>query len=41
MSKFAAFRKSRENSLDDFFSLARISHDPQSYAENEMVVPVK
>jgi len=30
-----------KNGLDDFLSLAWISHDSQSYAENKMVVPVK
>jgi len=30
-----------KNNLDNFLSLAWISHDSQSYAENKMVVPVK
>ena len=30
-----------KNNLDNFLSLARISHDSQSYAENKTVIPVK
>jgi len=30
-----------KNDLDNFFGLAWISHDSQSYAENKMVVPVE
>jgi hypothetical protein len=30
-----------KNNLDNFLGLAWISHDSQSYAEDEMVIPVK
>jgi len=30
-----------KNNLDNFLSLARVSHDSQSYTEHEMVIPVK
>ena len=30
-----------KNNLDNFLGLARISHDSQSYAVNEMVIPIK